>query len=789
MTLCRAALLFSGFLPLLPAAAAPVDYASQIQPILQKHCYQCHGPKAAIHGLRLDRRASAFKGGESGVAAILPRQSAQSLLYRYISGLDKSLKMPPSGPGLVPAEIKLVQTWIDEGADWPGDAGEIVDEKFVRGQTHWAFQPRRPIAVPAVKDRAWVKNPIDAFVLAKLEAKGWRPAPPASPRQLLRRAWLDLTGLPPTLLDQSAATSLDATIDELLRRPAYAERWARHWLDVVRYGESNGYERDGHKPQVWKFRDYVIQSFEQDKPFNRFIVEQLAGDELDEPTPATLIASGYHRLGPWDDEPSDPPTDRYDQLDDMLATTSQSFLGLTLACARCHNHKFEPLTAVDYYSMIAILQGLERPRNGRTELDRPIGTLAELERQQARDARIAPLTAAIAKLKEPFKTKEKNWEDAIPAETKRQVTSIELQIAEIKRETPDLPRGYFMEELKPNPPPAHVLLRGKPGALGQEVAPAIPAILSKQEAPAFLPPARTSRRRLTLANWIAEDRNPLTARVIVNRVWMWHFGEGLVRTPSDFGLMGQRPTHPELLDWLANWFVDNGWSLKKLHRLILSSNTWRMSKQAVPEYLAQDPENRLFWRASYKRLEAEAIRDSILAVSGRLNPAMYGPSVFPAVQPQALEGSSDPDKIWKASPEEGASRRSIYVFVKRSLILPMLEMLDLCDTARSSAQRMTTSVPTQALTLFNGDFVNQQARYLAARLRAEAGPDRRAQVTLAYRLAFARPAEPAELQETLTFLEKEEASVREADPGNAPMRALEQLARVIFNMNEFVYVD
>ncbi len=292
MTLCRTTLLFSGFLALLPAGAAPVDYASQIQPILQEYCYQCHGPKAAIHGLRLDRRAAAFKGGESGVPAILPGKSAQSLVYRYISGLDKSLKMPPASPGLVPAEIKLIQTWIDEGAIWPGDASEIVDEKFVRGRTHWAFQPRRAIPVPAVKDRAWVKNPIDAFVLAKLEAKGWRPSPPASSKQLLRRAWLDLTGLPPTLLEQSTATSLDAAIDDLLRRPAYAERWARHWLDVVRYGESNGYERDGHKPQVWKFRDYVIQSFEQDKPFNRFIIEQLAGDELDEPTAATLIASG-----------------------------------------------------------------------------------------------------------------------------------------------------------------------------------------------------------------------------------------------------------------------------------------------------------------------------------------------------------------------------------------------------------------------------------------------------------------------------------------------------------------
>ena len=742
-----------------------------------------------MHGLRLDQRAAAFRGGESGVPAVQPGHSAQSLLYRYVAGLAGSVKMPPAGPGLIDAEKKLLAAWIDEGAAWPADGSEVADEKFIRGRTHWAFQPRVAVPVPRAKNQSWVRNPIDAFVLAKLEAKGWKPSPSARPEQLLRRAYLDLTGLPPTLAEQSSPASLDAVVDDLLGRPAYAERWARHWLDVVRYGESNGYERDGHKPQVWKFRDYVISSFDRDKPFNRFIVEQLAGDELDDVTPESLIATGYHRLGPWDDEPADPATDRFDQLDDMLATTSQAFLGLTLACARCHNHKFEPLTAADYYSMIAIFRGLERPRNGRTELDRPVGTRAELERERARDAAIAPLAASIAKLKEPFKTKEKNWEESIPAGVRRQIGELDARIDALRKDSPDLPRGYFMEEPKADPGPAHLLIRGKPGALGPEVAAAVPAILVKQPAP-FLPAGpSTSRRRLSLARWIASDDNTLTARVIVNRVWMWHFGEGLVRTPSDFGLMGQRPTHPELLDWLANWFVENGWSMKKLHRLILGSNAWRMSKRSVPAYAAGDPENLLLWRMPYKRLEAEAIRDSVLAVSGRLNPRMYGPSVFPAVQPQALEGSSDPDKIWKASPEEDASRRSIYVFVKRSLILPMLEMLDLCDTARSSAQRMTTSVPTQALTLFNGDFVNQQARYLAARLRAEAGPDRQAQLTLAYRLALARPPAADELRQMLTFLETEEAAASESDSGNAALRALEQAARVIFNMNEFVYVD
>lgn len=765
-----------------------VDYASQIKPLFERHCYGCHGPKLALHGLRMDQRASVRKGGESGVPALVAGSSRQSLIHRYAAGLDKNLKMPPSGPGLSAGERSLIEQWIDEGALWPDDGSTVADDKFARGTRHWAFQSVRSPSVPDVRDRSWVRNPIDAFVLARLETKGWKPSPAAGAQQLVRRLYFDLTGLPPTLMEQQRSVPFETLIDELLARPAYGERWARHWLDVVRYGESNGYERDGHKPQVWKYRDYVIRSLNDDKPFDRFLTEQLAGDELDQPDAETLIATGYHRLGPWDDEPADPPTDRYDQLDDILSTTSQAFLGLTIGCARCHNHKFEPLTAADYYSMVAIFNGLERPRNGRTELDRPIGTLAELAREHGRDANIAPLARRIAALKEPFKTKEENRAEKIPANTQREIAAIEEQIQALRRATPSLPRGYFLEEPKLTPPTTFVLIRGKPGAHGPEAPPAVPAILATQQ-PRFLAPDRTSRRRLTLANWLASKDNPLTARVIVNRVWMWHFGEGLVRTPSDFGLMGQPPTHPELLDWLAAWFVDNGWSLKKLHKLILTSNTWRMSKSMVPAYQAGDPENLLLWRMPYRRLEAEAIRDAMLAVSGRLNRTMYGPSVFPAVQPQALEGSSDPDKIWKASPEEDASRRSVYVFVKRSLILPMLEMLDLCDTTRSAAQRMTTSVPTQALTLFNGEFANQQARYFAGRLIGEAGADRAAQIRLAYRLALARDASENELRETLAFLEREEASRRPQHGANASLHALEQLARVIFNMNEFVYVD
>jgi hypothetical protein len=351
---------------------------------------------------------------------------------------------------------------------------------------------------------------------------------------------------------------------------------------------------------------------------------------------------------------------------------------------------------------------------------------------------------------------------------------VEQEVARLKRETPDLPRGYFMEEGSAAVKPAHILIRGKAASPGPEVPPSVPAVLALQQ-PSFANPApRTSGRRLRLAGWIASRDNPLTARVIVNRVWQWHFGEGLVRTANDFGVMGDKPSHQELLDWLAVWFMDNGWSLKKLHALILESNTYRMAKSGNPQHAAADPENRLLWRMPYRRLEAEAILDSTLAVSGRLNRAMYGEFVYPKVQKEALEGSSDPDKIWQPFDEEKASRRAIYYIVKRSLMVPLMEVLDLCDTARPAAKRQTTSVATQALQLFNGDFVNRQARHFAERLRREAGPDEADRIELAYRLALARKPKPAERDAMLSFLKS---------------GTLEEMCRVILNLNEFAYAN
>ena len=816
------------------AADSTVDFDREIQPIFQGRCLACHGSQAQMHGFRLDRRSDAFRGGDSGVPAIVPGNSSASLLLRYVSGRDPEVVMPPEGPPLTGEQVELLRRWIDQGAAWPQE--EDPSESPTGASDHWAFQPISSPELPAVQARDWVRNPIDAFVLEKLEAKGWKPSPEAEPRQLLRRLYLNLIGLPPNLAEQESflknpsEAAYKATIDDLLARPAYGERWARHWLDLVRYAESNGYERDRAKPHVWKYRDYVIRSFNRDKPFDRFALEQLAGDELPDASAETLIATGYFRLGPWDDEPADPETDRFDQLDDIVSTTSQVFLGLTLGCARCHNHKFDPLTARDYYSMVAVFNGLQRPRDYRTELDLPIGTPRQLEQYRATSRRIERLQEEHdrlrARLRRNFlesgrsnlpalavqaflapdpsrrqkglrkifqKQLAEEVENApVPDAVRDQLEAGEREVRELRAARVDLPRGYFMHEPAPSPPATHLLIRGSAANPGPEVGPAFPAILSDT---IFRPEPRnrSSGRRLALARWLVDPHNPLTARVIVNRIWQKHFGFGLVRSASDFGTRGEKPTHPELLDWLARWFVREGWSFKDLHRLILSSNSYRMSRKWDPHYGEEDPENRLLWRMPRVRLEVEAIRDSMLSVSGRLNRRMYGPSMYPKISRAALEGHSDPDTVWKPSAEEeDRSRRTIYVFLKRSLVVPMLEVLDRCDTTRTASRRMTTSVAPQALALFNGEFVNRQARYLAARLENEVGTDPEKQIERAYTLALARPPSQEEKGNLLAFLRQETGNqTRQQDivPVNARRGALREMCRVILNLNEFVYPD
>ncbi len=663
--------------------------------------------------------------------------------------------------GLLAALLTLAAVdFMLHAGERPIDLARFDKKIKASERQHWAYQPVKKPAVPAVKNAAWVRNPIDAFVLAGLEKVGWQPAPAAQPRAWLRRVHLDLTGLPPTLEEQQAfleaptPARMDAVVKNLLARPTYGERWARHWLDVVRFAETSGYERDAIKPSLWRYRDYVINAFNDDKPYDRFVIEQLAGDELPDASADTLVALGFTRLGPWDDEPADPQEDRFDQLDDLVNATSLAFMGMTVGCARCHDHKFEAVTMHDYYRMVAVFSPLVRPQNGRTELDLPIGTREQRRKQAERDHAITAL------LKDAPKGKP--------------TPDLAAKIDTLKQATPDLPRGYFLHEPRPTAPDTHLLVRGKASRAGPKVAPGMPAVLVDQQPVFPAPNSETTLRRLTFARWLARLEHPLTARVMVNRVWHHHFGEGLVRTPSDFGIMGQPPTHPELLDWLTATFVEQGWSVKKLHELILSSNTARMSKQWNKEHAAKDPDNQRLWRFPNKRLEVEAIRDSVLAVSGRLNPKMHGPSMYPEVPKEALAGNSDPGAIWKPFDEKEASRRSIYAFMKRSFVVPFFEVLDLCDTTRPADKRLTTTVAPQALTLFNGGFVNRQAKHFADRLRREAGDDADRQIERAYRLALCRPPTDRERGLMRDFLKRE---------------PLEQMCRVMFNLNEFVYAD
>jgi hypothetical protein len=718
-------------------------------------------------------------------------------------------------------------------------------------RSHWAFQPvKRPVVPTCLNELPRsggdpIRSPIDAFIVAKLRALGCETAAPVASRQLVRRVYLDILGIPPTIAEQTdflervdrygIDIAVDRLVDDLLARPGFGERWARHWLDLVRYAETNGYERDATKPHVWRYRDYVIRSLNEDKPFDRFVMEQIAGDELPDSNAETLIALGMHRLGHWDDEPADPKEDRFDQLDDIVSTTSQVFLALSLGCARCHNHKFEPLTMHDYYRMVAVFSPLERPQNGRTELDMPIGTRTELEVLRQRDAIIATIRKQIADLQASARTdhlnsghskvpadvliafwteSEKRSEDQKKTVLKfskqvddelasgplsavaRQIETLEQEIRDLRARTPDLPRGYFMREANESGPATHLLFRGKATRPGPQVAPGVPAVLASVQ-PSFMNPSLgTTRRRISLAFWIASEENPLTARVIVNRVWQHYFGEGIVRTPNDFGTAGTAPSHPELLDWLADWFVhDANWSLKKLHRLILTSSSYRMGKSWRDGPGAADPENLFLWRQNYKRLEVEAMRDSMLAAAGQLNLKMYGPSMVPAVPQEALEGNSDPDKIWKPSDEREASRRTIYAFIKRSMIVPMLEVLDLCDTTRSAAERQVTTIAPQALSLFNSQFVNDVSRQFADRIMDEAGPDENNQLRRAYLLALSREPTKSEFTLMLDYYHNEASQLmaeRGLDPSTAMAArrfALEQLCRAILNLNEFAYSD
>ena len=832
-----------------PCVGATPDFEQDLLPIFSRRCLGCHGEEMRMGNLDLRTPAAISKGGSKG-PAIAAGSAKDSLLYQRI--IDKSM---PLGDEKVSAEeAALIKQWI-EATPRTVKQDEAVADAEAPAQmpevSHWAFMtPRRP-AVPDVRRHDRVRTPVDAFVQSKLEQSDMASAPPAERRTLLRRAYLVLTGLPPTpeqtaaFLSDQAPDSYDRLIDDLLARPQFGERWARHWLDVVRYAESNGYERDGAKPHAWRYRDYVIEAFQKDKPFDRFLTEQLAGDEIENSDAESQIATTFLRLGTWDDEPADPMVDRYDQLDDVLGVSAATFLGVTIRCARCHDHKFEPFSQKDYYRLLAVFEPLKRPQDNQKDLDRLVGAEGEIAayrtamekadqavnrlRGEVNKTRQAVLDRLFKKAADPSEglsflnhaetvlayrkdskqrsdrekelvaAFEKNLDAAVFREaTEKEAAGIKngtSEIESIEASRPaEPPRAYIWYEDSSIPPVTRLLERGDTTQPTDVVYPAAPTVLGRTSLDPDARPISSTGRRLALARWMTDARNPLVSRVIVNRIWQWYFGEGLVASENDFGVAGERPSHPELLDYLATELVQSGWSLKHLHRLIAKSATFQRSTEWNEAAAAKDAGNRLLWRWKPRRLEAEVIRDSMLAVSGGLNPKRGGASIFPPLPQAVLDGQSRPGLGWETSDAAESSRRSIYVFIKRSLAVPELEMLDAPDNSSSCEHRRVSITGPQALTFLNGDFTNEQARLLAQRLRREAGGDTQAQIRLAFQLALSRPPSDEQIEEASRFLAKQAAQVKSdsaapASELDAGLKSLEAFCLVLLNMNEFFYLS
>ncbi len=674
------------------AGETPIDFNREIRPLLAKHCYACHGADTAESNLRFDLRDSATQKAESGAIAIVPGKSSESEILKRVTSHDDSDRMPPEGEPLSEKQVQLLQRWIDEGAQYT---------------KHWSFQPIQSVSIPSVKNKDWTRNPIDAFILSQLERNDLLPNQEEDARSLLRRLSYSILGLPPSIEEVEAFSKAsqhgsqhfdlvyEEKVEAYLSDPRFGERWARHWLDLVRYAETNSFERDGDKPNAWKYRDYVIRSLNSDKPYDQFIREQLAGDELDEVTRESLIATGYYRLGIWDDEPADPQQALYDGFDDLVTVTGQGLLGLTLNCARCHDHKIDPLSQKDYYAMVAFFRDVTPYGNRGDEVSNSQIDLAPAETTQRREAIQQELQqlnqrkteleqAAIVKMDAPLqrategpereKVLNEHLDMFLDDSLKPEYQQLKKKIQELRRNQRRLPppdATLGLAKCLPNPPTTHVLLRGSPQAEGDEVQPQFISLLDdpqNQYAPKIQPREKTAGRRRELAEWIVSENNWLTARVIVNRVWQHHFGRGIVRSSNNFGQLGDIPTHPELLDFLANELIKHNWSLKPIHRLILTSQTYRMASHDQTAGLQADPRNDLFWRFDPRRLSAEEVRDSMLTVTGKINNVMEGRSFYPDVSDEVKAGQSVPGKGWGDSSPAEKARRSIYIFIKRSLI-------------------------------------------------------------------------------------------------------------------------
>ena len=764
-------------------AQTPEDhFEKKVRPLLIERCVKCHGPETSRSSLRLDSYEGAIKGGKRG-AALVPNAPAESLLLKVVRR-QGDLKMPPDGP-LSTREISDLELWIKQGAVYP------KSNKIVRGTAeHWSFQPIKQHSVPKVKNSAWVRNPIDAFILSKLETAGIAPSKQADKRTLIRRVSFDLTGLPPTLsesalyLADDSANAYENMVNRYLASPAYGERWGRHWLDVARYSDSNGLDENVAHGNAWRYRDYVVESFNKNVPYNQFISEQIAGDLLpyksDSEKHAHLIATGYLTLGPKVLAEVDKQKMEMDIIDEQIDTMGKTFLGLTLGCARCHDHKFDPILTADYYSLAGVFKS--------TKTMESLVTIAKWnENPLANEKETAQLKEYTAKVAESKKKADDFLEEqrkALASEKKLTPKEIEALLkdepkaslkklrdatAALEKTAPELPSAMGVTEGKVTDVAIHI--RGNTDRLGKVMPRAVPVVLAKANAPAF---SEKSSGRLELANWIASPSNPLTSRVMVNRVWRWHFGRGIVPTPDNFGLLGTNPTHPELLDWLANNFIQSNWSIKDLHKTIMFSNTYKQASTLIPASDEKDSSCNLYWRFVPKRLEGEVLRDSLLQVSDQLDKTMGGSLL------QVKNRAFFFDHTSKDMTKYDSNRRSLYLPVVRNNLFVVFSLFDSTDAAVPNGDRANTTIAPQALFFLNSKLVLDTAELLAQKAIQKA-PTAEAQVLYLYENILGRTPTLDEANRAKDFLFQ---ALKLSE--NNPVKAMAALAQILVSSNEFV---
>jgi mono/diheme cytochrome c family protein len=764
-----------------PTSEQTQFFEAKVRPLFVTHCLKCHGPKKQQGGLRLDTAAGFRAGGDTG-ALIHTSKPEQSLLLRAVR--HEGPRMPPKNK-LAPADVAILAQWIKMGAPWPATTTNTRSSAVVTAddRTFWSFQPVRLPTVPVVRNSALARTPIDHFLLQKLEEKGLSYNPSADRRALLRRLTYDLTGLPPTpeeveaFVRDSSADAYEKQVDRLLASPAYGERWGRHWLDVVRYADTAGDNSDYPVPQLYKYRNWVLNAFNRDQPFDRFIIEQLAGDLLSDRTNEQLIATGYlasaRRFGSYEDK-------RYQwylTFEDTIENLGRSFLGLSLSCSRCHDHKFDPIPSEDYYALYGFFQSTRYPWPG-IELDKVQRDLIPLDPpdrvatiKQERDAQLTRMDDKIRQLEAS--------PDAKKPEGKRALAEAKKARNRLSKTPLPVDYAYAVAEGKRWVGNARMQMRGDPGKLGREVPRRFLQVLGGQSLPSDI----QGSGRLQLARWIADPGNSLTARVLVNRLWLYHFGKGLVPTPNDFGRQGQPPTHPELLDWLASEFVQGDWSIKRMHRLILLSHAYQQSGEDSSTALNLDPDNQLYGRFPRRRLDAEAIRDTLLQLAGALDRSVGGAHPFPE-QPT---WDFTQHKPFKAVYE--TDRRSVYLMTQRIQRHPYLAIFDGADTNASTARRDSSTTPLQALYLMNDPLVHRLANGFANRLLREPNDDER--IERSFLLAFARSPRDEERATVRAFLQRVRETLEPSrlSKEEREMEVWRSYVRSLFLSNELVYIN